>query len=269
MRERSLSAKGAEVAASGDMDAPAPHRFVARVIEEAENKIHEDDVARRFGFTGALVPGVELFARTTTPLVATWGQEWLSGGRIDLRFRRPVYDGEELLVDLTGGRLTGTGPDGQVRCLGSADRTGDRPSLVGFAEAPAPAARVADPVPGPFGSVHEAGTVEENEWYLGAIGEPLTLYRENSWAHPGLLLRLVNTLLMHNVALGPWIHTSSNCRFLGVARLPAQMTVHGRVTDVGRRSRHDEVRYDALVLADAEPVLHVHHTALYRLDGAA
>ncbi|MDQ1672325.1 MAG: hypothetical protein QOC98_887, partial [Frankiaceae bacterium] len=44
------------------MDVPAPHRFVAHVIEEAENKIHEDDVARRFGFSGALVPGVELFA---------------------------------------------------------------------------------------------------------------------------------------------------------------------------------------------------------------
>src|SRR4051794_41740418 len=49
------TAKGPKVAASGDMDAPAPHRFVARVFEEAENKIHDDGVARRFGFSGALV----------------------------------------------------------------------------------------------------------------------------------------------------------------------------------------------------------------------
>jgi hypothetical protein len=256
------------VAASGDMDAPAPHRFVARVIEEAENKIHDDGVARRFGFSGALVPGVELFARTTTPLVAAWGEEWLSGGRVDLRFRRPVYDGEELLVDVTGGQLTVTGADGEVRCLGTTGRTGDRPDLADFAEVSAAGEPVIDPVAGPFGSVHEAGTVEENEWYLDAIGEPLPLYRERSWAHPGLLLRLVNKLLMHNVALGPWIHTSSDCTFLGIVRLPAQMTVHGRVTDVGRRGRHEEVRYDALVLADAEPVLHVHHTALYRLSTA-
>lgn len=142
----------------------------------------------------------------------------------------------------------------------------DRPRLAGFAEASAAVEPTVDPVAGPFGSVHETRTVEENEWYLDAIGEPLPLYREKAWAHPGLLLRLVNKVLTSNVALGPWIHTSSDCHFLGVAQLPAQMAVHGRVTDVGRRGRHEEVRYDAMVLAGVEPVLQVHHTALYRLS---
>ncbi|MGY2129763.1 hypothetical protein [Blastococcus sp. SYSU DS0617] len=249
------------------MDAPAPHRFVAHVIEEAQNKIHDDDVARQFGFTGALVPGVELFARITTPLVAAWGEEWLSGGRVGVRFRRPVYDGEELLVELADGRLTATGADGEVRCVGSAGRTADRPDLTGFAEVPA-AGQVADPVVGPFGSVSEVVPVEQNEWYLDAVGEPLDLYRENAWAHPGMLVKAVHRLLTRNVALGPWIHTASDCRFLGVARLPALVTSHGRVTSVGRRGSNDEVRYDALVLADGEPVLHVEHTALYRLGAA-
>ncbi|SDG09818.1 hypothetical protein SAMN05660662_0324 [Blastococcus aurantiacus] len=250
------------------MDAPAPHRFVARVIEEAQNKIHDDDVAQQFGFTGALVPGVELFARITTPLVAGWGEEWLSGGRVDVRFRRPVYDGEELLVDVDDDRLTVTGPDGEVRCLGSAGRTADRPDLTGLDGAAPADGQVADPVVGPFGSVHEPVTVEQNEWYLDAVGEPLALYRENAWAHPGMLVKAVHRLLTRNVALGPWIHTASDCRFLGVARLPALVTSHGRVTSVGRRGRNDEVRYDALVLADGEPVLHVQHTALYRLGAA-
>lgn len=255
------------------MDVPEPHRFVAHVIEEADNKIHDDDVARRFGFSGALVPGVELFARITTPLVATWGERWLRGGRVDVRFRRPVYDGEELFVELTDDELAVLGPDGVARCVGAAGPAAERPDLSALVETSSVSGSaaelvlgpIADPTPGPFVSVHQAGTVEENEWYLDAVGEPLTLYRERSWAHPGLLLRLVNTLLMQNVALGPWIHTASRCRFLGVAHLPALMAVHGRVTAIGRRGGHDEVRYDALVLADDEPVLHVHHTALYRL----
>ncbi|MGY1988037.1 hypothetical protein ACI792_17605 [Blastococcus sp. SYSU DS0669] len=250
------------------MTAPEPHRFVAHVVEESTNKIHEDDIARRYGFAGALVPGVELFARTTTPLVAAWGAEWLSRGRIDLRFRRPTYDGDELLVDPADGRLTVSGPSGEVRCVGSAGLGADRLDLAGYAPVPAPRELLTDPVVGPMGSVSEAGTAERNDWYLDAIGEPLELYRQEGLVHPGLLLRLVNELLMQNVALGPWIHTSSDCRFLGAARLPVELTAHGRVTDVGRRGRHDEVRYDALVLAGDEPVLQVHHTALYRLDAA-
>ena len=251
------------------MDAPVPHRFVAHVIEEAQNKIHDDDVAQQFGFTGALVPGVELFARITTPLVGAWGEEFLSAGRVDVRFRRPVYDGEELLVEVAdGGALTATGPDGEVRCLGSAARTADRPDLIGLVEVAPADGPVADPVVGPFPSVHEDVTVEQNEWYLDAVGEPLALYRENAWAHPGMLVKAVHRLLTHNVDLGPWIHTASDCRFLGVAPLPARVTSHGRVTHVGRRGANDEVRYDALVLTDGEPVLHVVHTALYRLGSA-
>ncbi|WP_040339651.1 hypothetical protein [Candidatus Blastococcus massiliensis] len=84
-----------------------------------------------------------------------------------------------------------------------------------------------------------------------------------------MLLKGVHRLLTRNVALGPWIHTMSDCRFLGVARLPALITSHGRVVSVGRRGRHDEVCYDALVMADGNPVLHARHTALYRLDAAA
>ena len=250
------------------MTSSDPWNFVARVIEESDNKIHSDDVARRYGFSGALVPGVELFARTTTPLVAAEGERWLASGRIDLRFRRPAYDGEQLQVALDADRVTVTGPDGVVRCVGSAAPTSSRPDLSSFAEVPLASSPVDDPLVGPFGSIHEQATAEENDWYVDAIGEPLDLYRKQSVAHPGLLLRLVNRLLMRNVALGPWIHTSSDCTFLGLARLPADTVVHGRVTGVGKRGVHDEVRYDALVLAGEEPVLHVRHTALYRLHGA-
>ncbi len=32
----------------------------------SENRIHADDVASRFGFTGGLVPGVDVFAYMTS-----------------------------------------------------------------------------------------------------------------------------------------------------------------------------------------------------------
>ena len=64
--------------------------------------------------------------------MAAWGAEWLSRGRIDLRFRRPTYDGDELLVDLADGRLTVSDCSGEVRRVGSAGRSADRPDLTGY-----------------------------------------------------------------------------------------------------------------------------------------
>ncbi|MBJ7454130.1 MAG: hypothetical protein JHC71_18895, partial [Blastococcus sp.] len=98
-----------------------------------------------------------------------------------------------MLVEVAdGGALTVTGADGEVRCLGSTARTAERPDLTGLDEAAPWDGLVADPVVGPFPSVHEDVTVEQNEWYLDAVGEPLALYRENAWAHPGMLVKAVH-----------------------------------------------------------------------------
>jgi acyl dehydratase len=64
----------------------------------SENKIHADDVAGRFGFTGGLVPGVDVFAYMAEAPVALWGRDWLSRGRIRARFGKPVYDGDDTTV---------------------------------------------------------------------------------------------------------------------------------------------------------------------------
>jgi hypothetical protein len=45
--------------------------------KDSENKIHDDVVARRFGFTGALVPGVDVYGYITHLPVARWGRAWL------------------------------------------------------------------------------------------------------------------------------------------------------------------------------------------------
>ena len=60
----------------------------------SENKIHDDTVARRFGFSGGLVPGVDVMAYMMHLPVAKWGRAFLERGLIEARFVKPVYDGE-------------------------------------------------------------------------------------------------------------------------------------------------------------------------------
>src|SRR5436853_2882822 len=60
----------------------------------SENKIHDDTVARRFGFAGALVPGVAVFAYMAHVPVAHFGRTWLECGQAECRFLKPVYDGD-------------------------------------------------------------------------------------------------------------------------------------------------------------------------------
>src|SRR6266700_8292701 len=68
--------------------------------KQSENKMHDDTVARRFGFSGGLVPGVDVFAYMMHVPVARWGRAFLERGLIEARFIKPVYDGET--VDVTG-----------------------------------------------------------------------------------------------------------------------------------------------------------------------
>ena len=42
------------------------------------------------GFSGGLVPGVELYAYACHPVVRRRGRDWLAHGRMECRFLKPV-----------------------------------------------------------------------------------------------------------------------------------------------------------------------------------
>ena len=258
---------------------PEPVAYTVRarnLVPASDNKIHDDAVAQQFGFSGALVPGVDVFAYASHPFVEAWGLEFFSGGRLHMRFRRPVYDGDDITASVSGPGERGAfevnvaAADGEPRALGTAwAKTAADVGLSRFVRTPHTGERLPTgpaPLPlGPLGSIDEPGDAERHEAYLDGINESLPLYHLEPVVHPGALLRLVNELLVRNVALGPWIHTASDVTFLAPARLPAALTADGVVTAEFERNGHRYVRYDALVRSDGVPVLVVDHTAIYRL----
>ncbi|MDI3307167.1 MAG: hypothetical protein QJR07_08685 [Acetobacteraceae bacterium] len=255
---------------------PDPYRVEANNLSRAsENKIHDDAVARRFGFTGGLVPGVEVYAYACHPVVQHWGRAWLERGQAECRFLKPVYDGRIAVATAepaNGGLALRVESEGVLCATGEA-LLGDPvepPVADDFPQASPPATRPpaseATLAPGtalgivPF-RLTEAMLAE----YLCGVRETDQIYAREGLAHPGLMLRLCNRALMENVVFGPWIHVGSKVRNFAAARVGDELSVRARVVANYERKGHRLVDLDVLAIADGDRVLaRVLHSAVWR-----
>jgi acyl dehydratase len=244
----------------------------------SENKIHDDAVARKFGFSGALVPGVDVYAYMMHLPVARWGRAFLERGTAQCRFTTPVYDGAmaEVTGHEDGDAIAIEVVSGGKSCAtGSAHLPADAaaaPPLERYplANPPAmesrPAASPATlPVGGVLGSIPFEATAEFTAGYLRDVRETDDLYARDGLVHPGTVLRMGNFALLKNVLLGPWIHVGSVIRNFSAARVGETLTARSSVAANYERKEHLFVELDVLVLSEGtRPVAQVRHTAIYR-----
>lgn len=258
------------------MTALMPYSIHAyNLAKNSENKMHDDSVARRFGFQGGLVPGVDVFAYMTHMPVAKWGRGFLERGLMDGRFFKPVYDGETAVVtaeETDGGLAIKVESRGELCATGTASMPSDTPkiSLADF--------QVVAPV-GKHAPADEK-TYKTGKWLaippftLGAQGsseylrdarETDPLYASERIVHTGMLLRTMNWALMENAILGPWIHVGSTVRYLATASVEDELTVRAKVTGNYDRKGHKFVELDGLIVANSsKPVAHCQHVAIYQ-----
>lgn len=258
------------------MSALAPYDVRAfNTAVTSENKIHDDDVARRFGFTGALVPGVEVYAYMAHMPVARWGRDWLERGGAECRFIKPVYDGNiaqvtasedkgvlELRVE-SGGALCATGH----AVLADAASPPDIGTLpLGVLPHERPKASESNLAPGVSLGLAPV-TIDRSALtqYLADTREQDAIYLREGLVHPGQILRLCNAALVQSVVLGPWIHVGSRLRNFSAARVGQELTLRNRITSNGVSKGHSIVEFDALAIADgAQVVAQITHTAIWR-----
>jgi len=252
-----------------------PYRVEAfNTAKASENKIHDDAVARRFGFGGGLVPGVDVYAYMAHLPVARWGRAWLERGAAECRFQKPVYDGDIASVTATD---TGEGLDLRVESHDEICATGgaslpDRPPAPpeDFAEPPLPpAAR-----PSASETTLAAGTLlgirplpitrDLVEQCIADLRETDPLFLAEGLAHPVIIARTGNWALNHNVALGPWMHVGSKLQHFAAAHIGDELSVRARVTANYEHKGHRFVDVDVLVLANKQmPVARIAHTAIW------
>ncbi len=252
----------------------APYHVQAyNTAKESENKMHDDTVARQFGFSGGLVTGVDLLAYMIHLPVARWGRDFLERGLIEGRFLKPVYDGDDLTLNaeteagLLALSLKGRG---EVCATGSASLLAQVP-VIDLADYP-DTAPVADrrPVddqsylPGKWlGTAPKAWPASEASAYASDVRDGEAIYANEKFVHPGVIQRLMNRLLVENAVLGPWIHVGSKMQLLSPIVVGDELTARAKVTDAYDKKGHKFVELDAVVVANGtRAVAHCHHVAI-------
>ena len=248
--------------------------------KQSENKMHDDSVAQRFGFSGGLVPGVDVMAYMMHLPVAKWGRVFLERGLIEARFLKPVYDGE--ITDVTAAEKDGAltiavESGGQLRATGTASLPAKAPSfsLADFIAVPPVAQRKAVDA-----ASYEVGKwlgTEPRSWddkaateYLEDVRETDPIYVHQQLTHPGLLQRIMNKVLVDNAILGPWIHVGSRMQLLKAAQVGDELVARAKVTANYEKKGHRFVELDALMVANGRTaVAHCQHIAIYQPREAA
>ncbi len=262
------------------------YRVSATPMHDAwENKIHEDGLAREFGFRGGLVPGVTVYAWMTRPVVAALGGAWLDHGRFSVRFAKPVYFGQPITVRTSVAAHSKDEVTIQARVVNDEDEVCATatmglplgpllalPELAAYPAAPLPVERpvatrahlAGHPILGSPELLLERSVVDA---FLTRVSDTLPVYRDaDAPAHPGLYLDQANRALDRNVRVSPWIHVESHGQHLTVPRLGERLATRAKVKNLFQGKGHEFVELDLLLVAEGtRPVASIRHVAIYQL----
>lgn len=253
--------------------------------EHSENRMHSDEVARKFGFKGALVPGVTVFAHMTRPLVERYGESWLGAAIAEVSFAKPAYEGDLLTVQA---RPDATGSGCELTCSNEegvelARMTTHIPSSSPSADARAaiaPAPPIAErpivtwdlmELGKPFPALAWAPTLADNRQWCEDVRDELPIYRsgDSPALHPGFILRQANYVLRNRFTLPAWIHTGSRIVFHDVLRIGPAYEVRAIPEEKWQRKGHEMVRLYVAIRSGDKTLAEIMHTAIFRPREAA
>lgn len=251
----------------------APYRVQAyNTAKDSENKMHDDSVAKQFGFSGGLVTGVDLLAYMIHVPVAKYGAAFLERGMIEGRFVKPVYDGEQLSIEADetdGGMALRLMSRGEICASGSAALPA-HPPAVDLAKylLPGPIRRApvgpdSYPLDGWLGAAPAAWPDAAAKAYQSDVRDDEPLYARERLVHPGVIQRLMNRIVVENAVLGPWIHVGSRMQLLGPVKVGDELTARAKVVANYDKKGHRFIELDAVAVANATRVVaHCHHVAI-------
>ena len=252
------------------------YNVVARNFSTAtENKIHSDEIARRYGFKGALVPGVAVFGHLTYPLVERFGEDWLRQSLSNVRFHKPAYHEDALRINVSEDDA-----GLHVQCHNAedvllADLHASMPTEMpaphdssvfdGIVKDPTRVDMVWDTVQPmqPFSEWHFQVTADGNATYAEQITDPLPIYRHI--AHPHWQLSIANQALTREYLMPAWIHVGSEIRFRELVRVGDTLRVKAVPLEKWQRKGHEFVKLYLAYMRDDVLTTEIFHTAIFKV----
>jgi acyl dehydratase len=246
------------------------------------NKIHDDTVARQYGFRGGLVPGVSVYAYMTYPLVDSFGEAWLTRGAVQVQFAKPIYEGDRVTVtgtvkavaesevrfDLASTNAEGVVCGVSTAALPTARGTAPDPTEIPIGPRQAPQVPIswdAVVVGQPLPPLPLTVTQQDNEEYCHTHADDLVLYRgTRGFVHPGILLRQCNRIFSEHFILGPWIHVASDITTYRPCQVGETLEIRGVPVQKFEKKGHEFVVLDVLIHTAGEAVQRVKHTCIFR-----
>jgi hypothetical protein len=254
-------------------------------VPESENRIHSDEIARRYGFQGGLVPGVTVTAYLCHPAIEAWGADWLARGRARAIVTTPLYDRKRFRVELADTSAHAyegvlTDEDGNRCATASVELPETAPEPPSMRGDP----RIGEGVRRPRASravmeeLRERGlhalrarwnTTAEITGYLRNASEMPELLRPDrgGYANPAFSLGLTNWALAGNVILEAWLHLQTEWQNYRPIPRDSELLVESAIADLFEKKGHEFVDLDVVVFFDKthEPAMSARLRAIYQL----
>jgi len=243
----------------------------------SENRIHADDVAKRYGFSGGLVPGVAVFGYMTHELTDALGAEWLGHAIADLRLLKPAYEGDRLAIELTQQAPTRyavecRNPRGDLLATLAVDVGDDLPSvdprakLATDARDPARVEIAFDLVriDEPFERFVWQPTEESNRQYTEWVADDQPIYRAGI-LHPHLIQHMANQVLVRRFYLPAWVHVGTEMRFRRMLKVGDAVEMRTTPIEKWERKGHQFIKLYIAYVVDGAPAVEAYHTAIIKL----
>jgi hypothetical protein len=263
---------------------PLPEHRIKASIEPRDflNRIQDDEYAQHLGFRAGLVSGISVYAYMSRPITEFLERDWLKRGSAEIRFLRPVYEGEELRL---GGNIDATTDDGALILNCQAANSQGAVCASGTAQlgstllSPAPCA---EDYPAGRGKLHRPISLEllqpgesliptssEFTWNIHwqycrkAIRDLHPVYEKAM--HPGWLVSRASHILAENYHLQAWVDVSCNVQHFHLQEEECLIQTRGRVLGKFEQKGDHFIELDLAVFSPDRCLATIRYTAIFRI----